>query len=957
MTLYIKFFIFLIALLSSACTSIPPTMEAKNIIQSQNDNRQYEALTLDNGLKVLLISDQETKKAAASLDVFVGSGSDPDDRAGLAHFLEHMLFLGTQKYPDPDEYQSFIAQHGGSRNAFTAKEHTNYFFDIKNSSFEPALDRFSQFFISPLFNAEFVEREKNAVNSEYLGKIKTDSRRSYAGLQQAFNPNSPYAKFSVGNLETLADRNNNLIRDNLLHFYQRHYSANLMTLVVLANEPITVLKKWVTDKFSAIPNFQAQKKIFSDPVLSNAEMGRQLNIKSLQEKRELSLLFTLPETQSHYLAKPAMYFQSLLGHEGEGSILALLKEKGWADELSASSGFSNNAQESSLHLGINLTHLGLQHTDEIINIVFQYIRLLQDNGIQEWLFNEQRQMAQLQFRYQEQHSASATVTGLARNLQYYPAQDVLRGPYIIDQFQPKVTQQLLDLLTPERVLITLNTQDIGTSDTEKNYQVDYKITRIDSDLIQLWSQSEIHPALALPGQNPFIPDQLALKETPTEQGQNDQPHPQRIKKKTNLELWHQLDTSFNVPRSNLYISLQSPIANISPRNSLLTALMAGIINKQLNSYAYPARLAGLNYSIYPTERGLTIALSGYDQKQQVLLERITAALKTPEMSTDRFNILKARYQQKISNAQKQQPFHQVLADLKRTLIERRWTNEQKLEALSTLKIDDLKEFSSHFLQYLHIKILLQGNNTAIEAKQIATAVEKLFIPDTNTAIVVAPAGIIQLAKNTLNARKLTIDNHDATLALYFQAPNKTAQTQAEAQLLGRIIASEFFADLRTQQQLGYNLGAAALAMKDVPGILFILQSPVISAPEIERRFFAFIQSFQKELKKISTQDLEAYKAGLITRLQEKDKSLHQRSYKNWLEIDRNNTDFDTKQRVAAAVAKIDKNKLIKVYQEWLIKNPRQLRSYALGNQFINDDFADQALIINIDAFKHRHKKI
>ena len=137
MSSYLKLLILVPALLCYACTSTSPTMEKTDIIQSQNDNRLYQTFTLDNDLKVLIISDPETKKAAASLDVFVGSASDPEDRAGLAHFLEHMLFLGTEKYPDPNEYQSFISQHGGSRNAFTAREHTNYFFYIENSSLEP----------------------------------------------------------------------------------------------------------------------------------------------------------------------------------------------------------------------------------------------------------------------------------------------------------------------------------------------------------------------------------------------------------------------------------------------------------------------------------------------------------------------------------------------------------------------------------------------------------------------------------------------------------------------------------------------------------------------------------------------------------------------------------------------------------------------------------------------------
>ena len=84
-------------------------------------------------VKVLLISDAEAERAAASLDVHVGSRDEPNGYEGLAHFLEHMLFLGTARYPSPDEYQQFISQHGGSRNAYTSFEHTNYFFEVNNA--------------------------------------------------------------------------------------------------------------------------------------------------------------------------------------------------------------------------------------------------------------------------------------------------------------------------------------------------------------------------------------------------------------------------------------------------------------------------------------------------------------------------------------------------------------------------------------------------------------------------------------------------------------------------------------------------------------------------------------------------------------------------------------------------------------------------------------------------------
>ena len=140
--------------------------------KSPNDRRDYRYLTLNNQLRVLLVSDPETDKSAAALSVYRGSFHEPDSRPGLAHFLEHMLFIGTGKYPEVDSFQQYITANGGSSNAYTALDHTNYFFDIKNSGLSEGLDRFGHFFIDPLLSEEYVEREKNAVHSEYQLQLR-----------------------------------------------------------------------------------------------------------------------------------------------------------------------------------------------------------------------------------------------------------------------------------------------------------------------------------------------------------------------------------------------------------------------------------------------------------------------------------------------------------------------------------------------------------------------------------------------------------------------------------------------------------------------------------------------------------------------------------------------------------------------------------------------------------------
>ncbi len=168
---------------------------------SPNDNNNYRYITLDNDLRVLLVSDNTAQKSSAALTVNVGHFDDPKDREGLAHFVEHMLFLGTDKYPESGEFQSYISQQGGTNNAWTGTEHSSFFFDVSTNAFEKSLDRFSRFFIAPLFNPDSLEKERKAIESEYKLKVNEDSRRLYQVQKETINQAHPYAKFSVGNME------------------------------------------------------------------------------------------------------------------------------------------------------------------------------------------------------------------------------------------------------------------------------------------------------------------------------------------------------------------------------------------------------------------------------------------------------------------------------------------------------------------------------------------------------------------------------------------------------------------------------------------------------------------------------------------------------------------------------------------------------------------------------------
>ncbi len=107
-------------------------MMNEEIITSPSDDLEYRVITLSNGITCVLISDEETETSAAGLSVRCGSFDDPSTHLGMAHFLEHLLFMGSEKYPSVDHYSDFICQNGGSYNAFTEDAYTMYFHEIKN---------------------------------------------------------------------------------------------------------------------------------------------------------------------------------------------------------------------------------------------------------------------------------------------------------------------------------------------------------------------------------------------------------------------------------------------------------------------------------------------------------------------------------------------------------------------------------------------------------------------------------------------------------------------------------------------------------------------------------------------------------------------------------------------------------------------------------------------------------
>jgi insulysin len=891
-------------LIASCATRVAGPVPVE-IIKSPNDDREYRYLELPNQLKIVLVSDPTSDKAAAALTVFRGSLHDPKEHPGLAHFLEHMLFIGTAKYPDVDGYQHFLTANGGSSNAYTASDHTNYFFDVAPPQFPEALDRFADFFISPLFTAEYVDREKNAVHSEYQLQIKDDAWRGMTAGKLMMNPAHPLAAFNIGSLETLDGD----VRTALLKFFADHYSADQMALVVLAPDSLDVLQTLVTERFSPIPNHNLGRDDTPVQVFTQDNLPVRLDVKPIQELRSVTYSFPVPALRPHYRAKPEFYIANLLGHEGKGSLYATLKALGWATGLSSTSG-DLDTDESNFEVSVSLTEEGAKHIDEITSYLFAYIDLIRKEEPLEWRQKELVLLGDLGFRFMEKGGALRTVYALAPALMNYPAEEILRYRYRYDEFKPELIRNFMDRLRPDNVAVQVTLPNVVTNARERWFGVDYALTRGPIRMATLPAAALAD--LSLPEANPFLPEDLALVKS--------EPSARHIINDGTVDYWLHTDGEFGIPKANLRFNLNVDGGLVTAEDQAAARLFANLVADATNQWAYATLLAGMNAQIGSRPLGFRFDITGYNDKQLVLVERVLETFATMPIDPARFAIIKRDLIQSLDNSNKERPYLQTMEAVGQAVHGTEWPEVEISRAVAAITPARLDAWRKAHLAKVGFFGLAHGNVTEDDARGVLKAVGKYFkLSATDTEL----PGPVQIHKP--QSIELPIEHGDASLVAFLQEPDRTLRSKALAQLSAQLIQQGFFTSLRTEQQLGYVVGMGARAIDRQPGLLLTVQSPVASPDQILKAMQDYLDAQPAVLTSMSDEEFNAKRQGLLVKLLEADKNLGQRTERYWTDLDDDITTFDGNRQLAAAVEALTREE-VQVYVSDL---PRRLKAQSI----------------------------
>ena len=886
-------------------------------------------MKLDNGLKVLLISDPKSDKSAAAMDISAGAYHAPKDRAGLLHFLEHMLFLGTEKYPTAGEYNEYLKKNGGSSNAYTSTEDTNYFFDVKNDAFDEALDRFAQFFIAPTLDKEFVDREKNAVDSEYSLKIKEDARRIREASRQAINPSHPNSFFSVGNLDTLADRGDDKVYDALIKAYKRHYSAHRMSLVVSSDQSLEAMEKSVIAKFSAVPNNGLDKPELTSELLTENEKETRVHIEPLREMRTMSLTFPIMDTHQYAHQKPTRLVTHLLGHEGNHSLYQRLSKKGLIESLSAYT--RDTDAYDALTVSMELTEEGLNKVDDVTKEIFAYIDLIKQEGITQERYQEMQNIASLNFAFQEKQSPMTTVYQLSPVLQNTPANNLLNINYELTQFNSKLTQKFLSQLTPNNMQQTIVAPGLSTNKNEPLYDVNYSVNKLPQSLIKRWKTASATEDMKLPSLNPFVAENIELRKSSSSN------KPTLAIEKQGLKLWHYQDTSFNMPKSSVFMRIESPLAGDNVEHRAMLELARKMIDDKLNAFGYDAKAAGLGYGLFESNKGLGFSVNGYNDKQARLIETINKTIIDFDMSADKFELLKDSLLRDWKNAALDRPINQVYGRMSREFGDDPFSSAAKAKALTSVTFKQLNDYMDAMLSEVSLKVLVHGNSSKAEAMELG---ENLYANFLNSA----KAGpefksqLRQLKRGELITTEMEIAHDDSAVVIAYPAQTSVKGMQ-QTRMIGQVLSAAFFNDLRTKQQLGYIVGARGSEVQNLPTLNFYVQSSKVGPKELERRIDDFISRQFDTIKAMTEEEFAQHKAGLLTNINRKDKNLVGRTSRLWGELADGFDSFDKREQLSRAIEEMKLADLHQAYESLLMADSnKRLISRNFGKAHQDKDY-------------------
>ena len=902
-------FVALWAPLSQANTGWQPVQET--IRKSDKDTREYQAIRLDNGMVVLLVSDPQAVKSLSALVVPVGSLEDPESHPGLAHYLEHMTLMGSKNYPQPDSLAEFLKMHGGSHNASTAPYRTAFYLEVENDALEGAVDRLADAIAAPLLDKKYADRERNAVNAELTLARTRDGMRMAQVSAETINPAHPGSRFSGGNLETLSDKPGSPVLDALHAFRDKYYSANLMKAVVYSNKPLPELAQLAAQTYGRVPNKNITRPEITVPVVTDAQKGLIIHYVPAMPRKVLRVEFRIDNNTPQFRSKTDELVNYLIGNRSPDTLSDWLQKQGLVEGIRADSDPVVNGNSGVLAISATLTDKGLAHRDDVVAAIFSYLSLLREKGVDKRYFDELAHVLDLDFRYPSITRDMDYVEWLADTMIRVPVEHTLDAVNIADQYDADAVKARLAMMTPQNARIWYISPNEPHNKTAYFVNAEYQVDKISEQTFADWQKRAAGIALKLPEVNPYIPDDFTLIK-PTK----DYPQPQLIVDEPDLRVVYTPSRYFaSEPKANVSMVLRNPAAMNTAKNQVMFALndyLAGIALDQLSNQA---AVGGIGFSTN-ANNGLMLNANGYTQRLPQLFKALLEGYFSYTATEEQLEQAKSWYAQMMDSAEKGKAFDQAIMPVQMLSQVPYFQREERRELLPSITLDEVMAYRAALKTNARPEFLVVGNMSEDQAKTLAQDV-RTQLGAKGTEWCRNQDVLVEKQQNVI-FEKAGSSTDSALAAVFVPTGYDEYASSAYSAVLGQIVQPWFYTQLRTEEQLGYAVFAFSMNVGRQWGMGFLLQSSDKQPDYLWQRFQAFFPQAEAKLRAMKPEEFAQIQQAVIAQITQPPQTLAEEASKISKDFDRGNMRFDSHDKVVAEIKQLTPQKVADFFHQAVV---------------------------------------
>lgn len=837
-----------------------------SIIKSDLNEMKYNTEKLSNGIDLLTINTDKYKNSACAISIKTGGYNDTIP--GIAHFLEHMLFMGTTKYPEENSWLMFVQNNNGNSNAFTNEDTTVFYFDIDSNFFIDALDRFAEFFKNPLFNENSLEKEICAVESEFLSKVTNETNR----IRQLVNIFSiePYSNFIAGNKTSLLSKNgshDNLLyaelREEVIKFWKDNYDSNTMKLVILHDGSIQdKIKEFFEPIFSIhkkniLPDIETNhsKKEFTPSLYNMNYTNKFIFVKPYDIYTAVVINIEIPNDKFAFKNNIINYLKYLLLSKHEKSLIYKYKKMNLAKQIFIDiikNSYISNVEITILPISYDLTNI-----IKIINIFYKYLFIMVYSDEE---YNLYKNKFQMDFKYEETIDPLDHVKNLAINMQYYPTENIMNYNYIYEHFDKNELEKLLDILKQyENWLIFIISNDyfdnITSVKTEKHYKVKYNITSEmvikekyhGPYIVQNFFARELNIFQNLGTSLPFkLYDKQSTINTTNFHPDAGNKIFKKIHVNENSNFTFLNNTKYKTPKSCVSIRLNT---EITKNNYIKTYLYLKMANElYLEKYGDYFFLKSVDFKYEITKMGITFEFCGYTDYIISCVWNYFSVFLNIDRSY--FTLVKNDYIQTYDDISIESPKKTVFDTIENEILNFLPSYNDYLARCNKMNSDTINLNHEYYLEMFICS---------------TTSPENFLILFNHLCKEIVPANKFEhhhFFTKTMFKRK-TIDEKNNAVGIFLKnKPITDHKSVAITKMILPYFNEMFFNQLRTKEQLGYVVKMNELCINKINYIYFIIQSEK-DCNEIISKILNFISRMKNELLNLNSEVFSSMKNNFI----------------------------------------------------------------------------------------------